>query len=92
MSLGFVFVRLERVLPQRYALPLCAAIFSLVHFPNLTLMAVTFAMSVAFTLLFRRTRALYPLAFAHALFGLSVALAIPASVTHAMRVGAAYFR
>ena len=91
MALGFVFVRLERIWP-RYAVLGCAAIFCVAHLPNRALMAATFVMSAAFAMLFRRYRALYPLAFAHALFGLALAVAMPGWATHFMRVGMAYFK
>jgi membrane protease YdiL (CAAX protease family) len=92
MALGFVLGRLERMLSARYAVLGCAAIFCLAHVPNLVLMIATFVMSAVFAVLFRRYRALYPIAVAHALLGLSLAIALPGPATHFMRVGAAYFR
>jgi membrane protease YdiL (CAAX protease family) len=92
MALGFVYVRLERLLSGPYAVLGCAAIFSTAHLPTPVLMAATFVMAALFAWLFRRYRALFPLAFAHALFGLTLSLALPTWVTHFMRVGAAYFR
>jgi len=92
MALGFVLVRLERLMRPAYAVIGCAVMFSMAHLPNPMLMAATFVMSCVFAAIFRRYRALYPLAFAHALFGLSLALATPGRATHFMRVGAAYFR
>jgi membrane protease YdiL (CAAX protease family) len=91
MALGFVFVRLERLVP-RYAVLGCAAVFCAAHLPNPVLMAATFLMSAVFAMVFQRYRALYPLAFAHALFGLAVAVAMPRWMTHFMRVGMAYFK
>jgi membrane protease YdiL (CAAX protease family) len=92
MALGFVLVRLERMLSPRYAVLACAVIFSVAHIPNPMLMASTFAMAATFAFLFRRYRALFPMAFAHALLGLTLALALPGHLTHFMRVGAGYFR
>ena len=92
MSLGFVLVRLERMTRGRFAILGCALIFSLAHVPNTALMATTFVMSGIFVLVFRRYRALYPLAVSHALLGMSLALSVPPPVLHFMRVGAAYFR
>jgi membrane protease YdiL (CAAX protease family) len=92
MALGFVLVRLERVVSGRWAVAGCTAIFTLAHLPNPVLMAATCVMSATFAVVFRRYRALYPLAFAHALFGLAMAIAVPGWMTHFMRVGMAYFR
>ena len=92
MALGFVYVRLERLLSGPYAVLGCAAIFSTAHLPNPVLMVVTFVMAALFAALFRRYRALFPLAFAHALLGVTLSLAMPTWMTHFMRVGAAYFR
>lgn len=92
MSLGFVLVRLERMMKGRAAVMGCALIFSLAHAPNTVLMATTFLMCGVFVLVFRRYRALYPLAASHALLGMSLALSVPPPALHFMRVGAAYFR
>jgi membrane protease YdiL (CAAX protease family) len=92
MALGFVLVRFERMVTGRYAVLGCAVIFGLAHAPNLVLMATTFVMASAFALLFRRYRSLYPLAVAHALLGMSLALSAPPPALHFMRVGAGYFR
>jgi membrane protease YdiL (CAAX protease family) len=92
MSLGFVLVRLERMMEGRFAVMGCALIFSLAHVPNTVLIATTFVMAAVFALLFRRYRALYPLAVSHALLGMSLALSVPPPALHFMRVGAAYFR
>jgi membrane protease YdiL (CAAX protease family) len=92
MSLGFVFVRLQRILSARWAVLTLAAIFAFAHVPNVTLMLVTFAMSAVFALLFRRHRALAPFAIAHAAMGLALAVACPPWLTHYMRVGAIYWR
>ena len=40
--------------------------------------------------LFRRHRTLYPLAVAHALVALSLAISVPETVLHDMRVGIGY--
>jgi membrane protease YdiL (CAAX protease family) len=92
MSLGFVLVRLERMMEGRFAVLGCALIFSLAHVPNTVLMATTFVMCGVFALVFRRYRALYPLTVSHALLGMSLALSVPPPALHFMRVGAAYFR
>ena len=43
-------------------------------------------------LVFIRSRNVYPLAIAHAIFGICVAITIPASVLHNMRVGLGYLK
>ena len=43
-------------------------------------------------LVFIRSRNVYPLAIAHAIFGICVAVTIPASLLHNMRVGLGYLK
>ena len=72
------------------AAAITAALFSAAHIPNPLLVPVTLVGGLASCELFRRRRNLYPLAVAHALIGLALAVAVPDSIQHHMRVGLGY--
>jgi membrane protease YdiL (CAAX protease family) len=90
LAQSFIFVRLESALGGRLAIAGAALLFAVAHIPNLVLMPATLVGGVIFGLAFRRYRNIYTLGLAHALFGLTLAVSLPASATHHMRVGAAY--
>jgi membrane protease YdiL (CAAX protease family) len=69
-----------------------ALLFSLAHLPNPVLTPVTFAGGWALSELFRRYRNVYPLAVAHGLIGLAIAVSVPDHIHHHMRVGLGYLR
>lgn len=69
-----------------------ALLFSLAHMPNPVLVPVTFVGGWILTELFRRYRTLYPLAVAHGLIGLAIAVSVPDHIHHHMRVGLGYLR
>jgi hypothetical protein len=71
---------------------LTAGLFSLAHIPNPVLAPATFVGAVFFIEVFRRWRNLYPLAIAHAMFGLTLAVTIPDRWLRHMRVGIGFFR
>jgi len=87
----FFLLRLLRLMrrPNSAAFA-AAAIFSLAHLPNPILTVVTFVWGSAACLLFLHYRNLYPLAIAHAIFGIAIAVTLPGPVTHNMRVGLGY--
>jgi membrane protease YdiL (CAAX protease family) len=87
----FFLLRLLRLIrsPRSAALA-AAAIFSIAHLPNPILVVATFAWGLAACLLFLHYRNLYPLALAHAILGITIAMTIPGPVTHNMRVGLGY--
>ena len=74
----------------RAASLLAAGLFALAHLPNPILPPVTLVWGFAACLLFLRYRNLYPLAMAHAIFGIAIAITIPGPVDHNMRVGLGY--
>jgi membrane protease YdiL (CAAX protease family) len=67
-----------------------AVIFALLHIPNPVLSVVTFIGGLAFSEMFRRYRNIYPIAIAHALVALSIAVSLPDDVHRHMRVGIGY--
>ena len=90
---SFFFVRIEQLIGNRpLASFLTALLFGLVHIPNPVLMPVTFLGGWVLSELFRRYRSLWPLAFAHGVIGLVIAVAVPDQMHHHMRVGLGYLR
>jgi hypothetical protein len=69
---------------------LAAALFALAHLPNPVLTPVTLIWGFAACLLFLHYRNLYPLAMAHAIVGIAIAVTVPGPVDHNMRVGLGY--
>ena len=90
----FFLLRFRRLLPGRITLAVVASagIFAAAHLPNPILTAFTLVWGLAACALFLRYRNLYPLAVAHAILGISVAICLPAAATHNMRVGLGYLR
>jgi membrane protease YdiL (CAAX protease family) len=93
LLLDFFLLRLLRLLPGRKsAVMATAGIFALAHLPNPILTPLTLLWGLAACLLFLRYRNLYPLAIAHAIFGVCIAVTIPGPVSHNMRVGLGYLQ
>jgi len=87
----FFLSRLLRLLPNAKSAAFAAAlIFSVAHLPSPILTSVTLVWGFAACLLFLRYRNLYPLAMAHAIVGISIAITVPGPVDHNMRVGLGY--
>ena len=87
---GFFLLRFLRLVPPRWAAFLSAGLFALAHLPNPVLTPITFLWGLAACLIFLHYRNLYPLALAHAIFGITIAITIPGHVDHNMRVGLGY--
>ena len=90
----FFLLRFRRLLPGRTALAVGAAagIFAAAHLPSPILTIFTLIWGLIASATFVRNRNLYPLAVAHAILGISVAVCLPGPVTHNMRVGLGYLR
>ena len=87
----FFFRRLRLLLPSAgLAAFTAAAIFSIAHIPSPVLTTVTFILGLAACLLFLRYRNLYPLAIAHAILGITLAITVPNALIRNMRVGLGY--
>lgn len=69
---------------------LAGVLFSLAHLPNPILTPVTLVWGIAACLLFLRYHNLYPLAMAHAICGITLAITVPGVSDHNMRVGLGY--
>lgn len=72
------------------AVALTAALFAAAHLPNPVLTVITLVCGVASSYFFLRYRNLWPLAAAHAILGISIAITVPNSLDHDMRVGIGY--
>jgi membrane protease YdiL (CAAX protease family) len=69
-----------------------ATLFGLAHVPNPVLTFVTFIGGWILSELFRRYRSVWPLAVAHGIVGLTIAVCVPDQLHHHMRVGLGYLR
>ena len=90
---SYFLLRLLRLLPGKIA-PVIAAtgIFALAHLPNPILTPITFVWGVIACVLFLRYRNIYALGLAHGIMGLCVAVTVPSTLHHNMRVGLGYLR
>ncbi len=88
----FFLLRFRRLLPGRTTLAIAAAagIFAAAHLPSPILTVFTLIWGSIACAAFVRYRNLYPLAVAHAVLGICVAVCLPGYVTHNMRVGLGY--
>ena len=88
---GYFLARLVRLLPSATLAAVAAAvIFAIAHLPNPILTLLTLLWGLAACLVFLKARNLWTLAMAHAIFGICVAITIPATLLHNMRVGLGY--
>lgn len=88
--MGFLFTRFEAVYGNRWAVALSAGLFGIAHVPNPVLMPVTLIGGLVLCEIYRRTRNLVPLGIVHWLIGVAIAVSIPETVLHRMRVGLGY--
>jgi membrane protease YdiL (CAAX protease family) len=90
---SFFLLRFLRLIPgPRLAALATAILFALAHMPSAFLVPLTFVWGLLACLLFLHYRNLYPLALAHAILGITVAMTIPGPADHNMRVGLGYLR
>ncbi len=88
---GYFLLRILLLVPNpRWATLTAASLFALAHLPNPVLAPITLLWGVVACTVFLRTRNIYPLALAHAIFGISIAVMVPSPVIHNMRVGLGY--
>jgi hypothetical protein len=88
---GYFLLRMQRLVPSPSVAAITAAsIFAVAHLPNPILTPMSMLWGVTACFVFLRFRNLYPLAVAHAIFGICVAITIPGPVVHNMRVGLGY--
>lgn len=89
--LDFVLVRVRRLTstPGR-AIAITALLFAGVHIPNPLLVPLTVVWGWIACWLFLRYRGLFTLGVTHGLLGLVIAIGVPNSIHHHMRVGLGY--
>ncbi len=88
---GFFLVRFSRLIPRPgLAALVTAVLFSSAHLPSPFLAPITLIWGFVACLLFLRYRNLYPLALAHAILGITIAISVPGTLDHNMRVGLGY--
>lgn len=87
----FFLARALRLIPNAtVAAGLSASLFAIAHLPNPVLTAITLVFGLAACLFFLHYRNLWPLAMAHAILGIAIAITIPGNLDHNMRVGISY--
>jgi membrane protease YdiL (CAAX protease family) len=88
---GYFLARLARLVPSATVAPVVAAlIFAAAHLPNPILTILTLVWGLTACFVFVKSRNLWPLAIAHAIFGICIAITIPGPTLHNMRVGRGY--
>lgn len=87
----FFLARAARLLSSTTAAAfVTAALFAVAHVPNPVLTVVTFFCGLAACFFFLHYRNLWPLAIAYAILGIAIAITVPNSLDHNMRVGIGY--
>ena len=86
------FTRCEDLFGSESAVWIAATLFAAAHLPSPLLTTFTLIGGLVFCEMFRRFRSLYPIGVVHAVLGLTIALTMPDSVLHHMRVGIGYLR
>lgn len=87
----YVLVRLLRLgLRRGPAIAIAAVMFAAAHIPNPVLAPAVVIWAAMSCWLYLRYRNLYPLAVAHAILGMGLALTVPNAINHHMRVGLGY--
>ena len=89
---SFFFTRCEQLFGSSKAVWVAATLFGAAHLPSPILTTFTFIGGLFFCEMFRRYRSIYPIAMVHAFLGLTVAVAIPDTLLHHMRVGIGFLQ
>ncbi len=89
---SFFFTRCEELFGTSAAVWVAASLFSAAHLPSPLLTTLTLIGGLLFCEMFRRLRSIYPIGVVHALLGLVIAVTMPDSLLHHMRVGIGYLQ
>jgi membrane protease YdiL (CAAX protease family) len=92
MLQSFFFTRCEELFGSTAAVWVAATLFSAAHLPGPILTTFTLIGGLFFCEMFRRYRSIYPIGIVHAVLGLTIAVTMPDSLLHHMRVGIGYLR
>jgi len=87
----FLFRVLRLGASNSVAVPIAAILFAVAHIPNTLLALATLVWGTVACALFLRYRNLYALGLAHGILGICIAVTVPTTVQHGMRVGLGYF-
>jgi membrane protease YdiL (CAAX protease family) len=89
----YVLLRLLRLgLRRTPAIAVAALMFAAAHIPNPVLVPAVLIWAAICCCLYLKYRNLYPLAIAHGLLGMCLAVSVPNAINHHMRVGLGYVR
>jgi membrane protease YdiL (CAAX protease family) len=89
---SFFFTRCEELFGSSAAVWTTATLFAAAHLPSPILTTFTLVGGLFFCEMFRRYRSIYPIGVVHAVLGLTLAMTMPDSLLHHMRVGIGYLR
>ena len=89
---SFFFTRCEELFGGKMAVWVAATLFATAHLPSPILTTFTLLGGLFFCEMFRRYRSIYPIGIVHAVLGLTIAVTVPDSLLHHMRVGIGYLR
>ena len=89
---SFFFTRCEELFGSSAAVWVAATLFAAAHLPSLLLTTFTLVGGLFFCEMFRRYRNIYPIGIVHGVLGLTIAVTMPDSLLHHMRVGIGYLR
>jgi membrane protease YdiL (CAAX protease family) len=89
---SFFFTRCEELFGSSAAVWVSATLFAAAHLPSPILTTFTLIAGLFFCEMFRSYRSIYPIGIIHAILGLTVAVTMPDSLLHHMRVGIGYLR
>jgi len=92
MLQSFFFTRCEELFGSPAAVWVAATMFAAAHLPSPILTTFTLVGGLFFCEMFRRYRSIYPIGIVHGVLGLTMALTMPDSLLHHMRVGIGYLR
>lgn len=89
---SFFFTRCEELFGSSAAVWVSATLFAAAHLPSPILTTFTLIAGLFFCEMFRRYRSIYPIGIVHAVLGLTLAVTMPDSLLHNMRVGIGYLQ
>lgn len=92
MLQSFFFTRCEELFGSSTAVWTTATLFAAAHLPSPILTTFTLVGGLFCCEMFRRYRSIYPIGIVHAVLGLTIAMTMPDSLLHHMRVGIGYLR
>ena len=92
MLQSFFFTRCEELYGSSAAVWMASTLFAAAHLPSPVLTTAALIGALFFCEMFRRYRSVYLLGIVHAMLGLTIAILMPDSLLHHMRVGIGYLR